>query len=270
MNPLLPYGLLNVAAADFGLQFLAWTFAAYFQTEKFYDFTGSVTYWMCILLSIRQSVSQELSVRQLVNAALVLVWSARLGTFLLYRAIRDGGDSRFNEVRSDPYWFLIYWLIQGGWCFITAFPVYKLLLQNDSEELGLRDYCGWALWLLGFVVQAISDMQKLAFKSNPENKGKFINSGLWFYSQHPNYAGEILMWAKIFLSITSAFSLTECFLTSLSPICVYYLLCFVSGIPLLDRAAQKKHGADTAFQAYFHNTPVLFPCPKLRKFSKIN
>lgn len=251
--------LLLGLGTDMGIQVAAWVVAASLQTEKFYDFTGSTTYWITILLSLRQRMNAGgLSIRQMVNALLVLLWSGRLGSFLLYRVIKDGGDSRFNKVKKMPGLFLVYWLIQGIWCFLTPWPVFTLLAKEDKEPPTTRDYVAWGFWALGFILQVLADNQKTAFRSNSLNKGKFINTGVWSLSQHPNYAGEIIMWFSMFLSCSTSFAREE-YITALSPAFVYFLLTRVSGIPLLDKAARKKWGDNPDYLKYITSTPILFP-----------
>ena len=126
----------HVALADAAIQFTCFTVAAALQTEKFYDISASLTYILCILISRKGGVR---STRSKVNSTLVVLWALRLGSFLLWRVLHDGGDSRFATAKTKPLTFLIFWAIQALWIFITALPVYlgntKARLSKTSSEM---------------------------------------------------------------------------------------------------------------------------------------
>ncbi|KAM8977591.1 uncharacterized protein RCH25_047139 [Pelodytes ibericus] len=239
-----------------GIQWVLWCAAVLLQTEKFYDLAGSGTFVLLSHVSLRWVGTRYL--RQQIQTGLITVWGIRLGSFLFLRILRDGHDRRFNGVRDNPGTFFIYWTVQGIWIFITLLPSLILNLEQRNKPLGLRDYFGWALWIIGFLTQAIADQQKWTFKSDPDNTGKFIQSGLWAYSRHPNYLGEILQWSGLFISASSVFSGLQ-YLSIISPLFVWFLLNYVSGIPILEKQAQKRWGNDPTFQSYCQHTPVLWP-----------
>jgi steroid 5-alpha reductase family enzyme len=113
---------------------------------------------------------------------------------------------------------------------------------------------------VGFLFEAVADDQKRRFRANPANEGRFIASGLWAWSRHPNYFGEITLWFGIALVALPALSGWQ-YATLISPVFVYLLLTRISGIPLLEARAKKRWGDEPAFQAYRARTPVLFPRP---------
>jgi len=279
--------LREILGVDFGIQLVAWAVASALHTEKFYDATGALTYWSLILRayafanrtrSIEPSAisnSSEsagkvcnddsnrsgASTRQKVVAAMVLVWSLRLGTFLGVRGWKYG-DSRFDKVKHQPKTFLIFWMVQGFWCFLTPLPAYLLLLRNptDCAPLGTSDYLAWCGWVVGFLTEATADRQKSAWKA-AGNLG-FMQSGIWRYSQHPNYFGEILLWVCTTITCCNGLKGQLSKIISLiSPAFTSYLLLFVSGVPLLQKAAMKKYGKDAAFLAYRARTSLLLPLP---------
>ncbi|XP_053564325.1 uncharacterized protein LOC128654441 [Bombina bombina] len=239
-----------------GLQWVLWAAAAFFQTEKFYDLAGSGTFILLSHLTLHWGGARYL--RPKIQTGLITVWGLRLGTFLFMRILRDGQDRRFNGVRENPGTFFIYWTMQGIWIFVTLLPSLILNLEKHDKPLGLRDYFGWSLWIVGFLTQAIADHQKLIFKSDPDNAGKFIHSGLWAYSRHPNYLGEILQWSGLFISASSILSGFQ-YVSIISPLFVWFLLNYVSGIPILEKQAMKRWGSNVAFQNYIKETPVLWP-----------
>ncbi|XP_043939760.1 uncharacterized protein LOC122811769 [Protopterus annectens] len=248
--------LMKFAAVDFGIQWVLWVVAALLRTERFYDLAGSGTFLLLVHLSRRHTNTNYL--RQNVQTGMVTAWSFRLGLFLFLRIMKEGKDQRFNGVRDSPGTFFMYWTIQGVWIFVTLLPTLMLNLEKKDKPLGFQDYLGWGLWTVGFITEAVADQQKWKFRSDPENAGKFIRSGLWAYSRHPNYMGEILQWTGLFISASSVLSGVQ-YISIVSPLFIWYLLNYVSGIPILEQHAMKKWGSDPAFQDYIRNTPVLWP-----------
>merc|ERR1712142_118201 len=246
------------AITDLGVQWVGWAIASTLRTEKFYDLAGSGTF--ILLAHLSRIWGGAGHVRQNVQTGLVTAWGLRLGTFLFMRILKDGHDRRFNNVRDSPGTFFIYWSIQAVWVFMTLLPTLMLNSEKENPPLGMRDYIGWGLWGLGFATEAIADQQKWLFKRDPDNAGKFIQSGLWAYSQHPNYLGEIMQWSGLWLSASSVMQGSQ-YLSVLSPVFVWFLLRHVSGIPILEKQAMKKWGSDPAFHDYIKNTPRLWPRP---------
>ncbi|XP_072553383.1 uncharacterized protein [Salminus brasiliensis] len=251
--------LAKCAAVDLGVQGLGWALAAAMKTEQFYDLAGSSTFILLAHLSRIWGGTQHL--RQNVQTGLVTAWALRLGTFLFLRIIKEGQDRRFNNVRDSPGVFFVYWTLQAVWVFVTLLPTLILNTEKKDKPLGLCDYAGWVIWGLGFATEAIADQQKWNFKNDPDNVGKFIQNGLWAYSRHPNYLGEIMQWSGLFLSASSVMHGPQ-YLSAVSPLFLWFLLKYVSGIPILEKRAMKKWGADPAFQNYIKNTPLLWPFPR--------
>jgi steroid 5-alpha reductase family enzyme len=129
---------------------------------------------------------------------------------------------------------------------------------GSAPALGIWDAVGLSIWLLGFSIEVVADNQKTVFNTEPNNKGKWIDSGLWSYSRHPNYLGEILLWTGIACFGISCFTGLER-VAWISPIFIYLLLTKLSGIPILDRRALEKWSDDIEYQKYRDNTPALFP-----------
>ncbi|XP_055044319.2 uncharacterized protein [Misgurnus anguillicaudatus] len=253
--------LAKCAATDLGIQWVGWALASAFKTEKFYDLAGSGTFVLLAHLSRLWGGHGHL--RQNIQTGFVTAWGLRLGTFLFLRILKEGQDRRFNNVRDSPGTFFVYWTMQALWVFVTLLPTLILNNERRDEPLGTRDYIGWGIWGLGFATQAIADQQKWNFKSDPDNAGKFIHHGLWAYSRHPNYLGEILQWSGLFLSASSVMRGPQ-YLSAISPVFVWFLLRHVSGIPILEKQAMKKWGSDRAFQDYIKTTPLLWPFPKFK------
>ena len=252
--------VLYCAVICIGLQWVAWIPASIMKTERFYDLTGGLTYLTVVGFSLwAGSQSEPPSLRELIISLLVVIWSLRLSIFLYRRIHRTGKDGRFDKFKTSPIRFLVPWTIQGLWVFLTMIVVIVINSQADSAPaLGIWDVLGSLTWILGFGIEAIADKQKTVFNTEPTNQGKWIDSGLWSISRHPNYLGEILLWTGIAFFGISCFTGLER-VAWISPIFIYLLLTKVSGIPILDKRALEKWGDDPEYQKYRENTPALIP-----------
>ena len=255
--------LVTAAILDFGLQFVGWAISSALQTEKYYDMFGSATFISIAILSLL-TIGASLSAKQIVLATLVLLWALRLGTFLVVRVHKTGGDQRFDRVKTNPGRFAVYWFIQGLWVYLTLLPtLFVMNAASTGKAFIWLDSLGLSVFLLGFGMETIADLQKYIFKMDESNKGKFISTGLWKFSRHPNYFGEMVLWWGVYLVSLSDLSLPLQLLGSLSPISVTLLISFLSGIPLLERSADKRWGSLEEYKEYKRKTPVLVPFIKL-------
>lgn len=251
--------LVGAFIIDFSIQIIGWAAATLLKSEKFYDALGSVAYVTVALGSL--GYSSIYSPRQILMTTLVCVWALRLGSFLVMRVLRTGGDSRFDTLKHQPLSFLVAWLLQGVWVWVVSLPLMLLNAGVDAPSWGQwSDVLGVVLWGVGFTVEVVADYQKLAFKSNPENRGKFIDVGLWRWSRYPNYFGEITLWIGAWLGCCATFSGAE-WVSVLSPLFVATLLLFVSGVPLQEKQAQQRWGGDAGYQAHRARTNLLVPLP---------
>jgi steroid 5-alpha reductase family enzyme len=210
----------------FAINWLAFIPSAIAQTEHYYDLVGGLTYITVTVVAIL--LSTELDLRSTIVAGMVLVWSVRLATFLFRRISKAGKDSRFDTIKTRPVSFLMAWTIQGLWVLLTAAAALAVISGGNREPLGVIGYLGIAIWLVGFLVEVVADRQKSRFKSDPVNEGRFINVGLWAWSRHPNYFGEIVIWigmAVIALPVLQGLQ----WATLISPLFVIFLLTKVSG-----------------------------------------
>jgi len=229
-----------------------------FKTEHYFDLTGSLSYITTVAAAIVFNPSLDL--RDLIICAMITVWALRLGSFLFWRIKKDGQDKRFIVMKTKFTWFLMTWTIGGLWVLVTMAAGLAALTSNTTAELGLVSYLGIALWLFGFVVEVTADNQKTEFRKNPDNRNRFITTGVWSWSQHANYFGEITLWfglALVSLPVLSGWQLA----TLISPVFVYFLLTKVSGIPLLDRLAKQKWGTDSDYLSYTQATSKLLLWP---------
>ena len=252
--------VLYSAAICLGIQWLAWIPASLAKSERYYDLTGGLTYLTVVGFTLwAGSQSESPSARELIVSLLVVIWALRLSSFLYLRIHRTGKDGRFDRLKTSPIRFLVPWTIQGLWVFLTMIVVIVINSQAESApELGIWDAIGLLMWLLGFSIEVIADNQKSAFNANSENQGNWIDSGLWSYSRHPNYLGEIMLWTGIACFGISCFSGMER-LAWISPIFIYLLLTKISGVPILDRRGLEKWGVQPEYHNYREETPTLLP-----------
>ena len=249
----------------FGIQWLSWIPASVGQTERFYDLTGGMTYLVVVAFSPWIGSEPEgIGSRELVISALVAIWSIRLSGFLFLRIHHKGKDGRFDDLKTSPVRFLVPWTLQGLWIFLTANVVIVINSQTGpSPPLGIWDVIGLLIWILGFGIEVLADMQKTRFNSNPENEGRWIDQGLWSLCRHPNYLGETLLWTGIAVFGVSCLEGFE-WVSWISPVFVYLLLTKVSGIPILDRRALSKWGDDPEYQEYRERVPAMIPLLRTR------
>lgn len=250
--------MLVCGAIAFGINWLAFVPANIFQTEKYYDLTGSLTYLSTV--GFAAYFSQPLDLRGLLVAVMVGVWAVRLGSFLYARISKDGKDRRFDKIKTSPMRFLMTWTLQGLWVILTAACALAVITSTANVPLGIYAYVGGALWLVGFIIEVMADQQKKVFRADPANEGKFISSGVWAWSRHPNYFGEIVLWLGIAVIAIPVLSGLQ-WAVMISPVFVFLLLTKVSGVPKLEHHADKTWGEDPAYQAYKTNTPVLMMKP---------
>jgi steroid 5-alpha reductase family enzyme len=200
---------------------------------------------------------------QLAASLLVLVWAARLGVYLFRRILRIKVDHRFDGMRDNPLRFARFWLLQAISVAVIMLPVSYLLGRDTAPGFGLWTLAGATIWAVGLVIESVADAQKSAFKARDENRGRFISSGLWRYSRHPNYFGEMLVWWGLFV-YSVPFLGGAAFAVVIGPLFITLLLLFVSGIPLLERTADEKYGDDPAYREYKRATSILVPLPPRR------
>jgi steroid 5-alpha reductase family enzyme len=246
------------AVVAFVIQWVVFVPSYRAQTEKFYDITGSATYLTVAIGTLL--LAGRLDARSLLLTLLVVIWAARLGTFLFRRIQKAGADTRFDDLKPSFVRFLMAWTLQGLWVFLTLSAALAAMTAATVPQFGLIGWVGLIVWVVGFGIEAVADAQKQAFRNDPANKGRFIQSGLWAWSRHPNYFGEITLWAGVALIALPALSGWQ-YVTLISPVFVYFLLTRVSGIPMLESRADERWGNESEYQAYKARTPVLFPRP---------
>ena len=229
-----------------------------FETEHYFDLTGSLTYVSVTLLAILFTV--DISLRDILLALFVWIWALRLGSFLFVRVKKAGSDGRFDLMKKDFWWFLMTWTIQGLWVFLTLAMALAAITSESKMAIDIFAVVGTLIWIFGFSIEVVADQQKTNFKDDPANKDSFITVGLWSWSRHPNYFGEMVLWigiAVIAFPVLIGWQLVAL----ISPIFVIFLLTRISGITMLESRGYKKWKDDPAYIDYLERTSVLVPFP---------
>lgn len=245
-----------VVGLAFLIQWLAFISAFMNQTEKFYDLTGGFTYISVTIIALLFSPVRD--GRSILLLVLVVVWAARLSIFLFRRVHKVGKDVRFDEMKPSFFRFLNAWNIQGLWVVFTLSAGLVAITTSVRKDLDIFAVVGTLIWIFGFAFEVIADNQKSKFRANTENNGKFIQSGLWSKSRHPNYFGEIVLWigiAVIALPVLRGWQ----WLALISPLFITFLVTRVSGVPMLEKSADERWGCQEEYENYKKRTPVLIP-----------
>jgi len=257
MDPII-FGLVVVLV----INLLIYPIAYKLQTDKLTDITYALSFATIAVYGFVGGLSVT-SVSKMILAALILLWAMRLGLFLLDRVSKMGRDARFDQIRVNPIRFLRFFLIQAVSAWIISLPFLFRLLQDPGIDSSLSqvtsiEWLGFVIAAFGLIIEAVADYQKSAFKSLKGNENKIYYGGLYKVVQYPNYLGEILFWIGIFIASTPAIWGVR-WLTITSPIIIFLLLLFLSGIPTIRRSRQQKHGSDPVYQAYIKVTKLLIP-----------
>lgn len=250
-----PVFALSVLLA-FVVQWLVFIPAFIWQTERYFDLTGSLTYLSVMAFALWLTGKTDL--RSLLLMGMVSIWAVRLGSFLFARISKDGSDSRFDAIKPNFWRFLSTWTLQGLWVSFTCAAALVAIASGSEKPLGVVGCVGVAVWLTGFVIEVVADRQKSRFRAVADNKGKFIDVGLWSRSRHPNYFGEITLWLGVAITAAPVLSGWQ-YVGLISPVFVALLLIRVSGIPMLEKSADKRWGGEAEYEAYKARTPVLVP-----------
>ncbi|MBN1402756.1 MAG: DUF1295 domain-containing protein [Anaerolineae bacterium] len=245
----------------FVIQWVGFVAAYLLRTERFYDLTGSLTYISVTIMAVL--LSPVVDGRSILLLILVVIWAGRLGTYLFLRVLHTGKDARFDEIKRSFIRFLNTWTLQGLWVTFTLSAALAGITTTVRKPLGWFALIGGLVWIAGFGIEALADAQKSRFRADPTKKGTFIQSGLWAWSRHPNYFGEITLWVGVVIIALPVLRGWQ-WVTLISPVFVTLLLTRISGVPILERRADERWGGQEDYEAYKARTPVLIPRPPAR------
>ena len=225
------------------------------QSDKLTDVSYTVSFIVLAGFIFSQSSGQSLHLLELL---LVCLWALRIGSFLLYRVIKNGKDQRFDGMRENFWKFGKFWIGQALAAWILLLPA-ALASQHAVPGVQATAVIGAVIWLAGFALEATADLQKYRFSQQGANKNKWIESGVWGSSRHPNYFGEIVVWIGLYVCAFQALSSTGRIIGLMSPVFITSLLLFVSGIPILETSADKRWGDNPGYRRYKKRTSILVP-----------
>jgi steroid 5-alpha reductase family enzyme len=246
----------NLAIIILGYMTLVFALSLFLKRNDIADIAWGLGFLICALYSYL--FLGDTFGRSLLVLFLIAMWSFRLSLHILLRNKGKAEDPRYAEWRKDwgkwfiPRTFFQVFILQGSLMLVVVMPAVISILFGG--EIGWLDYIGVLVWLLGFLFETVGDYQLSQFIKSPANKGKILQTGLWKYTRHPNYFGEVTMWWGIWII---AISVPFAWLTIIGPITITFLILFVSGIPLLEN---RKKG-DPAFEEYKKKTSIFFPLP---------
>jgi len=257
----IPIFAIGVALA-FIMNWIAFIPAYLQQTEKFFDLMGGITFISVTVITV--ILSPVVDGRSWLLLGMVVVWALRLSIFLYRRVHAAGEDRRFRDLKPSIPRFLLTWTLQGIWVSFSLAAALAAITSERRLTIGAFAIIGFLVWLIGFIFEMISDSQKSKFKTDPANAGKFIHTGLWSWSRHPNYFGEIVLWIGVAIVAIPILQGWQ-WVTMISPVFITLLLTRISGIPMLERRADEKWGGQEEYEAYKASTSILIPLPPAKK-----
>jgi steroid 5-alpha reductase family enzyme len=223
-----------------------------FKTDKLTDLSYSLSFIILIIIS---AIFSTLSWQKIILLLMIIIWGLRLGIFLFIRIQKMKYDKRFDGIRESFFRFLKFWVLQGLAVFVILLPSIFFMSENLNKICGI----GFIIWALGLIIESVADFQKYRFNQKKVNKGKFISTGIWKYSRHPNYFGEMLCWTGIYLFTFNSFNLAQTLIGLISPLFIIILLLFVTGLPPLEKSADLKWGKQKDYKDYKRKTSILIP-----------
>ena len=249
--------LVVALALSMAVQAVFFVFAASLRTDKVTDLSYGLTFVLiAVFLVARQPAA---GVPGLVLAAMVVAWGVRLSAYLLIRIVRMGRDARFDGVREHFWKFLQFWFFQGVVVWVILLPA--ILWFGSPGPWNQWMTIGLLVWAGGLAIETVADLQKFRAKSKAGGSARWVDTGLWSLSRHPNYFGEILCWWGVFLFTWPDLG-ARAIAGLIGPVTLTAILLFFTGIPTLDKSAREKWGQNPEYQAYRARTRLLVPWPK--------
>ncbi|HEU5005191.1 MAG TPA: DUF1295 domain-containing protein [Candidatus Saccharimonadales bacterium] len=248
----------SLLGAAIGFNLIGFGIAYGEASDKLTDFSYGATF---IILSILAFLNGDHHSAQTLLLVLICLWGVRLSGFLVLRILRINRDHRFDGIREDFNKFGTLWISQAVAAWIILLPAI-FVLSSHQNSFGALTLVGWIITFLGLVIESVADAQKYNFNLEPDNYGKFIRSGLWRLSRHPNYFGEIMVWAGIYIYCFDFMDFGQRFFGLASPLLITYLLLRVTGVPRLEKYADQKWGKSAEYRKYKNGARILVPLPR--------
>ena len=233
------------------MQMSSFAIAYTLQIDKVTDFAGTSNFLILAIFTLW--LGEDFSFPKIIGSLMIILWSVRLGFYLSYRIVAWGEDHRFDDIRSKFWSFFGFWVLQILWVFLTSLPVIYFNSLDAEINLDSIAYLGIGIFTIGFIIESWADYTKFNHKLHGE---KWCDAGLWKYSRHPNYFGNIMLWFGIFIF---CYNYGSPLWTIIGPLWTTFLLLFVSGLPFLEKSADKKYGDDSEYLKYKAETSILVP-----------
>lgn len=249
--------LLIALLISLGINILGFIVAYKQKTDKLTDFSYALSFVAVNLIAYIST--GNFNIPNAVLVFLISVWAARLGTYLVIRIRKWGRDRRFDEVRNNFTKFLQFWIFQAITVWVVSISSLQFYKLNTSHNISTYSIIGIIIFLTGLIVETTGDLQLFNFSNQKENKGKFINQGLWSYTRHPNYLGEITVWLGLWVYTFDSITNQQALLGFISPLFIFLMIRFVSGVPKLEKSAEEKWGNQKDFKEYKEKTGLILP-----------
>lgn len=247
------YLFISVFFIVFVLNFSGFLFGYFLKTDRFTDIIYSLSFVCAVIAGL--IFFQNIFLPHLILSGMVILWAVRLGAFLFSRIHKMKTDKRFDSMRNSFLKFGGFWLLQAISISILILPVLFIIEKSDFQ-IGIFQWFGILIFGIGFLIESISDFQKSKFKLiHPD---KLFTKGLYSWVQYPNYLGEIMVWVGIFVFGVNIYEGAE-WLGIISPLWIFILLRYISGIPLVEQKRDKVYSQNSEYKAYTQNTPKLIP-----------
>jgi steroid 5-alpha reductase family enzyme len=238
------------------IQLFFFTIAAIRKTDMFTDLSYGITFVIVAWYALFSA--QYTTDPKWIIVAIITLWGVRLAGYLFMRILAIKKDRRFDGIREDPLRFGMFWLFQGISVWVIMLPALALIGLTQNKEIFPLSWIGAFIAVLGLLIETIADQQKFNFKN--ENPKKWADIGLWKYSRHPNYFGEMLVWWGIFVFVAPYLEGLE-YLVLAGPLWITTLLLFITGIPTIESRYDKKYADNSEYQEYKRKTSLLIPLP---------
>lgn len=248
--------ILLALIVSLSIQIILFIPAFIFKTDKLTDFSYSLTFVALILFA---AIKNSSSIGNTILVSMVLLWAFRLGIFLVIRISKIKRDKRFDGVRENFLKFAQFWVLQGLVAWLILIP--SIYFTSSNNTITNLSFFGIFIWVFGFLIETVADYQKFVFMQNNKDKKKWIHSGLWKYSRHPNYFGEMLCWIGIYIFVLSSLTLTQAIISLVSPIFIILILRYGTGVPKLEKSADDKFGKIKEYQSYKRRTSLIILWP---------
>jgi len=228
------------------------------RSDKLTDISYAVSFLVLAIYALASTSSPK--ALSLVIFFMSTLWSLRIGSFLLRRVLKVGKDKRFDEMRGHFLKFGKFWLGQALTAWLLMIPAELAIHSNRNIKFFV--FIGMAVWAIGLIAESIADWQKFSFHERKTKTHPWIDEGIWKYSRHPNYFGEISVWLGIYIASFSALTVVQKLIGLISPVFITLLLLFVSGVPILEKSADERWGEDKDYVSYKERTRLIIPLPK--------